>query len=330
MRKRALLLTASLLFASPALFAQDEPSAADVESARASFQEGLELRDRNRDLPHAIEKLKAAYALVQTPRIAFELGKTYRMAGNFLSARETFLEVERLPVRTRESEEAKKARVDSRAQAQELESKIPTLTLNVIGEGGVLQDTTITLDDQIVSHETLAAPRKLNPGRHVIALQVPNRPPARRNIDLREGEQKQIEIKLPKPNAAPSSDPSDDGFKATNVEKSTTRSDGLHQTLLWSSLGFLAVGCITGVYSIYGAADAAKKCNSSTNVCPKEAQDGKNTAMAFAWVANVSFGVSLITGVAYFVIPPVEITRGTTVGVAPTPGGGFLSFQGKF
>jgi hypothetical protein len=331
MRIRAFLFSAAIVLAAPRAWADDDqPSAADVESARASFQEGLELRDKNNDLPRAIEKLKAAYALVQTPRIAYELGKTYRMAKNYLSARETFLEVDRLPVRARESDEAKKARADAHTQAVELESKIPTLTLNVVGEGGVIQDTSITIDDQPVSHETYSVPRKLNPGRHVIALQIPGRPIAKRNIDLREGEQKQIEIKLPKPNAAPSGDPADDGFKTTDVEKTTTRGDPVHVTLLWSTVGLITVGAVAGLWALGTAADASKSCSSSTMVCGQSALNGKNQATTLAWVANISFGAAIVTGLAYFLIPGVEITRGTTVGVSPMPGGGFLSMQGKF
>lgn len=332
MRTRAFLFTAALMLASPAVaFAQnDEPSAADVESARASFQEGIELRDRNRDLPRAIEKLKAAYALVQTPRIAYELGKTYRMANNYLAARETFLEVDRLPVRARESEEAKKARADSRSQAQDLESRIPSLTLNITGEGGVLQDTVVTLDDQVIAHETLMTPRRLNPGHHVLLLQVPNRPVARRNIELRDGEAKNLEIRLPKPNQASSADPADDGFKTTDGVKTTTRGDAGHQALLWSSIGLVTLGSITGLWALAAASDAAKKCDSQTNVCPKSALDGKNMATGLAWVANISFGAALATGILYFAIPPVEVTHGATVGVSPAPGGGFLSMQGTF
>src|SRR5438093_877869 len=95
-------------------------------AARAAFREGLELREGN-DLPRAIGRLKAAYDIVQTPRIAYELGRTYRMAKSYIAARETFLEVERLPVRPQESAEARAARMDARTQAAELETKIPTV-----------------------------------------------------------------------------------------------------------------------------------------------------------------------------------------------------------
>src|SRR5581483_6729704 len=132
----------------------------------------------------------------------------------------------------------------------------------------------------------------------------------------------------PKRNAPPSNDPADDGFKTTSTEKTTTRNDPLHQTLLWSTVGLVTVGCVTGIYAIATASDAAKKC--TNNICGSDALAGKNTAMTLAWVANISFGASLATGILYFVIPPMEVSRGTTVGVAPTPGGGFLSLQGKF
>jgi len=307
-------LAVSIFVASPALAQPDEASAADVESARATFQQGLELRDRH-DYPNAIDKLKAAYALVPTPRIAYELGKTYRMNGDLINARATFLEVERLPVKGRESPEAQKARSDSRAQAAELENKIPTLLIRVVGTG----DAALTLDDENVSRESLAAARKVNPGNHKLVLQLQNRAPVTRTVHVREGEAKELEIKLPAPNTQGT------GFETTSYEKTTTRGDPLHQLFLWTSVGGITIGAITGIYALASASDAASGC---MPICPQKSIDEKNTANALAWTSNITFIIGVGAFITWLVIPPVEVSRGTTVGLSASPG--FTGIGGKF
>ena len=325
LRPHALFLSLSLAVL-PALsptraLAQSEASAADIESARAAFQQGLELRDARHDVPGALEKLKAAYALVQTPRIAFELGKTQRMAGDLVAARGTFLEVERLPTRVNESPEAKKARSDARAQAAELEAKIPTLGVKLVGEG----EAVVTIDDQPVPRDALAAARKVNPGKHTIALQIEGRAPIKRTVELKEGDQKELEIKLPARGAAPPSDPADDGMKTTSYETGTTRNDGVHNLLGIGFFAGLTVGAVSGAYAIVTAADGAKSAACATGRC-----EARDKATALAWVANVSFGVGLLSGALWLLIPPVERKYGTTVGVASIPGGAMLSAEGRF
>lgn len=324
MRSAPFLFVFALGIAAPSFaFAQtDETSAQDIESARAAFTQGLELRDKQRNYPAAIDKLKAAYALVPTPRIAYELGKTYRMNKDLLNARSMFLEVDRIPVRGKESEEAKNARTDARIQAVELESKIPTLTIRLVGEG----EATLTLDDQPIARETLAAPRKLNPGRHRLGLQLPNRPQANRTIELQEGEQKDLEIKLPAPTTKPTNDPNE-GFQATSYEHTTTRADPLHQVLFWTGIAGITVGSITGIYAIVTAADGAKKCDPT---CTADATKAKNDAMVLAWTSNITFIVGGASLLAYFLVPPLATTKSTTVGFSPMPGGAFASFQGRF
>ena len=65
----------------------DEPSAADAETALALYKTGKQMRDSG-DAKGALEKLRAAYALVETPIIALELGRTYAALGKLVEARE--------------------------------------------------------------------------------------------------------------------------------------------------------------------------------------------------------------------------------------------------
>jgi len=315
------LLLGLAAVSAPVIARAQTESSSDVETARAAFQQGLELRDQRHDVRGAIEKLKAAYALVQTPRIAFELGKTQRMANDYVGARQTFLEVDRLPVRVNESPEAKKARSDAKAQAAELEGLIPTLAIKLVGEG----EAVVTIDDQPVARDALAVVHKLNPGTHTVALQIEGRAPIKRTVQLKEGDQKEIEIKLPARGQPAPADPTDDGLKATSYQTGSTRNDPAH---VWLGIGFFAgltVGSITGAYAIVAAADGAKSSACATGKC-----DARDKATALAWVANVSFGVGLLSGALWLIIPPVERRYGTTLGVVDVPGGAMLSARGTF
>ena len=68
----------------PAL-AHAEPTAEDLASARELFKEGRALREKG-DLPKALEKLRAAHALGQTPITGLELARTYVLVGRLVEA----------------------------------------------------------------------------------------------------------------------------------------------------------------------------------------------------------------------------------------------------
>src|SRR3954468_21664980 len=95
-RRLAFVLSLSLaagivVTASPA---RAEPTAADSETALQLYKDGKALRDGG-DLQGALAKLRAAYALVQTPLTALELGRTQIALGQLLEAREVLLAVSR-------------------------------------------------------------------------------------------------------------------------------------------------------------------------------------------------------------------------------------------
>ncbi len=87
---------------------------------------GLELRAKG-DAAAALEKLKAAYALVRTPITGIELGRTFMTLGSLVEARETFLSNARIPERPEETARSKAARKDSEELAEQLRTRIPSL-----------------------------------------------------------------------------------------------------------------------------------------------------------------------------------------------------------
>ena len=174
---------ALLVALAPAAHAQSQ---SDVDTARAAFLQGLELRDKQHDNAGAAARFKAAYALVPTPRIGFELGRTLRAMNDLIGARAAFVAATQLPARANESAEAKKARGDAQAQADDLDQRIPQIQLHLSGFGQIF------VDGEAVRHEALAAPRRVNPGSHVIQVQVEGDVKGEQTVVLAEGEHKDV------------------------------------------------------------------------------------------------------------------------------------------
>jgi hypothetical protein len=324
-RLLALCIAASVPLASTAARA-DEASASDVDAARSAFREGLELRDKGHDLSGAIDRFKTAYALVPTPRIAFELGKTYRMAGDLVAARKAFLDGTRLPSRQGESAEARKARDESRKQASELEEKIPTLRFRLKGDA----HARVAVDGNEVPD--LGRPVALNPGHHVVTVEVGAYPPKTLEADLAEGDRRELAVSLPQ------ADSGGGGFQVgSTVDVAPSRNNPLHTGLLITAGVGLLAGTITGLAALGVAESASKLCTGTEpKICGPGFQSKKDEAMALAWGANIAFGVAIVSTVLWLAIPPLgrgagdEAKGGTTVRLAGMPGGGMLSVQGGF
>src|SRR3954467_5794820 len=116
MRARRLAIVLSLSLAASVVVtagpARAEPTAADSETALQLFKDGKALRESG-DLAGALGKLRAAYALVQTPITALELGRTQMALGQLVEARDVLLTASRIPVRANESAKAGEARIEA-------------------------------------------------------------------------------------------------------------------------------------------------------------------------------------------------------------------------
>jgi hypothetical protein len=107
-----------------------ERSASDFAEGRESPNQGLTLRNKG-DLPGALEKLKAAHALANTPITGLELGQTHVSLGQLVEAEEVFLSVARIPVRREETARSAAARRESASLAEQARPRIPSLTIRI-------------------------------------------------------------------------------------------------------------------------------------------------------------------------------------------------------
>jgi hypothetical protein len=277
---------------SPA-WAQASPhSAADIAQARALFNKAKEQRDSG-DTAGALEKFKAAHALGGTPLTGLELGRTYRILGLLVEARETFLAVARLPRVTEETSRSADARREAAALAEQLEARIPSVTIVV--SGAKSGEFTVAIDDATVPSAALVAPRPLDPGWHtVVAMRGPLRAEAR--IELREGEAKTVQLRLPAPSAPIRPLPVREGSRssAAGVIAATSLSVG--------GAGVVA-GAITGALAFHDAAAVNAACQGTA--CLRSIDGDLRTGRALGTVSTVAFvfgGAGVASGILGLVV----------------------------
>jgi hypothetical protein len=267
-----LLVAIAIALAAPA--ARAEPSAADVETARSLYVEGLELRDKNA-LPQSLARFRAAHALAATPITALELGRAHVLVGELVEARDVFLSVERLPVSPTESPKAARARVDAAALAEQLKTRIPTM--RVLFAKTPPAPPRVTIDGDVIPPEAQNAPRRVNPGRHKIVAELDDAR-ATVEVNLAESEARLVTLDLErKPASGPSS----------------AESPGLgawfYAGLATAGIG-TTVGTIAGIVALNKAHDLDGVC--VNDHCPRSAESDLSTSRTAGTVSTIAFVVA--------------------------------------
>lgn len=338
LRVRFLAPFALVMALAPAALAQ-EPTAADIETARSAFLQGLELRDKQHDLGGAAAKLKAAYALVPTPRIGFELGRTLRQMGDLVGARSAFIAATNLPPRPNETPEAKKARTDAQAQADELDTRIPQLMLHLAGFGQIY------VDGEPVRHEALAVPRRVNPGSHTIQVQVEGDVKGEKTVTVREGDRQDITMSagvearvtvtanpnLPQVQVVEAQPTQPYDPFATPVTNRVKSNAGIKAGLFYAASTLGGVGLLPGLIALGYLKGAQDACSTDGSTCSADYEAKKNLAYGFAVATDVIWGAAIVCLVVAIAYPSTSaLDLHTQVGLSPTPGGGMISATGRF
>src|SRR5262249_39641696 len=120
-------LAVALAMASVCAVAQ-ELTAEQRETARFFMQEARTFREKG-NLRGALDKFKAADALVHAPTNGLAVPRTYASLGMLVEARDAALHVIRIPERQDEPSVYKTARLAAAKLSEDLQSSIPTLTI---------------------------------------------------------------------------------------------------------------------------------------------------------------------------------------------------------
>jgi hypothetical protein len=234
---------------------------------------------------------------MNVPTTGLELGRTQMDLGLLVEARDTLFSVTRLPVVPGESANMPAARDEAQKLADEIEPKIPSLTIKLSGvpEGATPK---VTVDGNAILAATLGVARKLNPGAHEVVAVV-GTIERKQKVTLAEGQNKEltIEIAEPAPSEPPHNDepPSDEPPPAAPELKKTS-------PLVWIGFGsaaaFIVVGAVTGGLAFSRASSAKEGCDGTR--CPPSTHDDIDSSKTFGNVSTVSFilaGAGAVVGV---------------------------------
>lgn len=327
----SLALATSLALSSLSVVASAEPTKADIATAKVAIKEARSLREAGNHAA-ALPKFKAAYALVPTPLTGLELGKAHLAVGELVEARLIFGEVVALPASATENDEYKAARVESKELSTKLLERIPSLELIIKGvpAGATAR---VTIDDQEVPAASLASPRLLNPGKHVIKVSAGDMAERVVKLELVEGQAKKHQVILkPKADDASASEkdePTSAAVKPTvgasgrSTNDSTPTNDGSTQRTIGLVIAGLGAGVVVAGGIVYVAGDS--KYDTATarcigDVCTREdylaAQDGRSQArlgMVVAGLGVAALGAGLVV---WLTAPSAKAPR-TSVAVGP-------------
>jgi hypothetical protein len=330
----ALGVVLAVLSMTPATFAQNgPPTAQELETARTLYKEGKELRAAG-DLKGAVEKLRAAHALGQTPVTGIELARTYVLVGKLVEAREVALQIARLGVASDETEKSADARTEGAKLAEELRPRIPTLTVKIRGlaQGDVPH---LSIDGVMVPDVALGEPQKVDPGKHDVLLSVGEGAAARQaraSADTPEGQAIEVALDVPPAPALPPPPP----------PPSEPTPQGGHSRFLYGKIAFgvatvsLVFGLSTGIVAVTKSSNLSGECPGTHCTTGTQGASDLSDARTWATVTNVSLaiaGIGFVAGIVDAFVeqsPPAPTTGVRGVRVLPWVGAGLAGVHGDF
>lgn len=323
-------------------------SPADQETAKAALLAGRDKLAKN-DLTGARDQFRAAWALIRSPRNGVELAETHEKLGELVEARVVYVEVTKLPPRDGESKESLEARSRADARAAELQTLIPTITIR-LDNAPKGAEPSVTVDDASVPLAALAAPRRLNPGKHVVVVRMAGVAPKKSTFELVEKQARVVVVDLAVEgdgaNASSSVEPKVETTPAppastkpepppSSAGREAPRPSGA-SALTWIGFGVGGVGLLVG--GVTGALAAGKaatvKDNCPNQVCPPAYHEDLNSAKSLSSVSTIGFAVGVIgLGVGVWGLvsgTSAEPEKTTSSRVRPWIGLGTAGLLGEF
>jgi hypothetical protein len=338
-RTRLLLaLVASSLLAATAARAGG-PSAADRETARSLMQQGRELRVKG-DLPEALKRFKAADDIMHVPTTGLEVARVQIALGQLVEARDTIAAIRQFPAKSSDPAPFTEARAKAEELDASLNGRVPSLTVAAKGATD-LDQATLDIDGVSVPGKAVGLPRSVDPGHHVVTVKTPTAE-GKGEVDIREGEQKQLEVALVA-TAAPPAEKTETPPAPTEPEvpEAPARSHA-PGTVTWIGIGVAGAGVIAGAVTGYMSMSKKSSLDSScaNQICGPDSYSDLDTARTMATVADVAFAaagvgaavaiVSLVIGHEEASAPASQPPAATSLRVIPWLGLGGGGVRGTF
>ena len=321
-----LSLAAGVVSTAAATAHADEPTAADIASARRLGFEGITLADKG-NCTAAVDKLARAERLFHAPTTLARLGECQVQLGKVVEGSENLGRAarEELPSNAPAAFVAARARARrglAAATAKLAHAKIivkapPNVTVNV------------AVDSVPVPAANLGEDRALDPGPHLVEASAPGYLVASTAINLREGGSEDVTLTLQvdpnaaaKAKAAATAPASLSQTRPVTPPPATSPDAGPNRTAAYLVLGLGVVG--VGVGSVFGLTALSKK-NDLSNACPNKecrtSQQGDlDSAKTSGTISTIAFGVGgaalIVGGILFFTASPPSTRAGLS---APPP-----------
>ncbi|MBI4700782.1 MAG: hypothetical protein HY744_06400 [Deltaproteobacteria bacterium] len=340
----ALLLVVSV--AAPAwpqaATAPPEPSASEKETARQLMDVG-DAKYAAGDFKAALDAYQAADAIMKVPTTGLALGRTQEKLGLLVEARDTLLRAARTPRQPQESPVVEQARKEAAALAESLLARIPTLKIELakVPEGASVE---VTIDGAAVAAGTVSFPRRISPGRHVVAASGPGLRRAQKEVTLKERQQAVVTLALERdPNAPVAASAPLPATAAAPAAAAPAAAPESHVSpLAWVGFGVGAVGILagsaTGIAALVMTSNLDDKC--VNRVCGTNLQDDADVALTLSHVSTASFavgGAGVVLGVVSLIFlsgaPEAAEKPAATaadVRLRPALAPGWLGLEGTF
>jgi hypothetical protein len=298
--------------------------------ARAQSAEAQDLFDQGRralaakDYATACTKLEASERLERAVGTLISLAECEEAQGHLAGARSYWQEAANWADATHD-------RLDrgpiARARFDAIDKRVPRLTL-ALGAGAP-QDTRAQRDGVDLGSAAFGSGLAVDPGRHVIVVSASGRLDATFEVDLKEGEQRTLEVMPGAPQAAthaPIRESTAAGAPAMPLPDSTTApppTGSSRRTWAYITGGVGLAGI--GVGATFGALAAAAWSQAKSDCgpgCPAgaTARNERSTALTDATVSTVALtagGVALAAGAFLFFTSPSSSNPRAGLRVAP-------------
>jgi hypothetical protein len=306
------------LASSPAAAQPRDRAAADAlfQAARAEFDRG--------EFASACEKFAESNRLDPAPGTLLNLSLCLEKIGKVASAWEGFRQV---------SEQLRDERLEfATKRSTALEDRLPWLTLRL--PPNAPEGTRIFRDGIELRTAGLGVALPVDPGTHTLAIEAPGHLKASMEVQLEEGQRKEVVVDLgppkPEPEAAVPSpaQPSTSG----RIDAPPQEPDN---TLAWISGGIgvagIATSLVTGALAMSSQRTMDDHCDG--HLCDAQGLDAASSGRTYATVSTISGAVGFVglgASAYLFLSTDHEQTPATRIDATALPGGGYVGMTRRF
>ena len=263
------------------------PTKKDLDAARKSFMEGLELENGGQ-WAQAKEKFDDVAKVRMTPEVRFHIALCEEHTGLLIEALRDFETAES------DAKEEGKAAVMKEApeHANAIKPRIPKLRVKAPSD---IDGMTLTLDGNAIDPKN-EDETPVDPGEHKVEASADGRQPFSADVTLAEGESKTIVVKLPKTEEEkPAEEPK------TEEPKETPQPTEMHRkpsVFTWVAFGVGGVGVIGATIFALKRSSTKSSLDGQCNDlhCPASSQGDIDSGKTDTTLTNV-FGAIGIVGI---------------------------------